>query len=333
MSSAQASGDHANSVARSVDDASVEDVQARLVDAARGYATSTPLTSFGDLIRARNTAVDLVDRTNRPGQEAELYLLLSQTSALLACATLDLGYVAAAKQNARAAYTYARVVSHPTAQAFARAIQATIELWEPNPRRGVDYATQGLSICPGGTVAVRLHAVAARCVAAAGGDGATVEHHLTAAADARNESDDEMCDRTGGEFGFSLARTSFSAGAAYLAMGDGTRAAHAAEAALSLYESEPAADRWYGGEYGARADLVAALVMAGDLEAAESRFEHLIGLPVPQRSERIVRRVNRLVRTLDKRSYAESPSARRMVGMLRAFAADNAQALVPASSH
>lgn len=330
MATARDSGDHANRAARYVEESSIEDVQERVHRIARSYAsTADPLTSFGELLRTRDAAMELADDTSRPSQEEPLYLVLSQTSALLAGATFDLGYPEAAKQHARAAFTYARVIQHTTALAFARATQATLDLWAADPQRGLQYARQGLELRPAGTVAVRLHSVAARCLAVTGGYDDEAREHLQRAEDARGADVDDMCDGIGGQFAFSTARMVFSAGSTHLALRDGPRAAASTQQALDLYAAAAPGDRWHGGEYGALADHVAALVLAEDLDRAEAAVSRLMSLPVPQRTEGIVRRVNQLALVLGKRRYAGTPAAQRMVSRLRTFAADSARKALP----
>lgn len=321
MSSAHESSDHAAGVARYVDDTSIETLQESVVRAARSYAGLEPLQAYGDLLKLRGRAYMLLDRTGRPSQEQDLYLAISQICSLLAGAAFDLGVPQAAAEHARAAHTYGRLIGHNAAQAFANAIQATLALWSGQPSRGVQFTKDGLDLVRTGPAAVRLHAVAARCWALQADEDAVVKH-LRQAEAARDGDGDGMCDEVRGEFDFSPARSAFSAGSAYLALGDGHRAAAEAGRALGLYEQAPSAERYYGALFGARADLVAAHVLTEQLEEAETTMQPMLELPVAHRTEGVVRRLRRLGHGLGHNRYATSPVARRVAGHIEEFMAE-----------
>lgn len=328
MTSANQSGEHAASVARYVDPDSIENLADAITIAAREYAGTSPAASFNRLLRLRDRAYDLLDRSKAPDQEKLLYLLASQAASLLAGATFDLGYPREAAVQARSAHTYGRLIQNPSAQAYARAIQCTVALWAGQPTRGLEYAEEGLRVRGHGTVAVRLHAVAARCWGLRG-DVDQARVHLEAADNARGGPIDEICDAVGGEFAFSPARTAFSAGATYLSLGDGPKAVTAASKALTLYESAQPEDRWVGGEYGARADLVAAHVLSDAIEQAERDAVPLLELPADHRTERLVLRARHLQNELADRRFRGNPGARRLGSELEGFVYDSARRALP----
>jgi hypothetical protein len=328
MTTAHESGDHAASVARYVDPNSIDNLADEITAAARAYAGASPAGSFTRLLRARDMSYDLLDRTKQPDQEKRLYLLASQATALLASATFDLGYPQEAVTQARVAHTYGRLIGDPSAQGYALAIQCTLAFWAGQPTRGLDYAEEGLRICPQGTVAVRLHSVAARCWGLRG-DLQQAREHLTAARNARGGPNDDICDGVGGEFGFSPARTAFSAGATYIALGDGPAAAAEASQALTLYAQASPQDRWIGGEFGARADLVTAHVLANSLDQAERDAAPLLELPSDYRSEPLVLRARNLQHELADRRFRGNAEAARLSSELEGFIYDSARRALP----
>lgn len=330
MNSADESSGHAASAARYVDPVMIEDLQDRVRTAAREYAQRSPVDAFAGALRIRDSSYGQLDRTGQPQQEQDLYLVASQICSLLAVSTFDLGYGDAAHQHARAAHVYGRLAGHPTAQAFALAVQCTLAFWSGQPTRGIAYAQAGLDLRPQGTVAVRLHAVAARCWAIKG-DRDAAEPSLRAAEEARGGLD-PMCDEIGGEFGFSPARSALSAGATFLALGDGRAAATAAQEALSLFAAADPADRWIGGESGARADLIAAHVIGGDLDQAEQQIVTLMDLAPEFRTQRLLQRIRQLQREITARRLHRDPRGDRIATALEAFVVDSLpRALPPAA--
>jgi hypothetical protein len=269
----------------------------------------------------------MIIRGYRPGDH-DAVVALNAYGLAAAGATFDLGYPQEAVTQARVAHTYGRLVGNASAQAYALAIQCTLAFWAGQPTRGLDYAEEGLRIRSQGTVAVRLHSVAARCWGLRGDlDQARV--HLTAAGNARGGPIDDICDEVGGEFGFSPARTAFSAGATYLALEDGSAAAAEASQALTLYKSASPQDRWVGGEFGARADLVAAHVLSDSLEQAERDAVPLLELPPDHRTERLVLRARHLQHELADRRFRGSAEAARLSSAIEGFIYDSARRALP----
>jgi hypothetical protein len=278
------------------------------------------------LLRARATAFGLAEGTRRPTQERDLYSLLSHLCALAGIASYDLGYLQAACGHARAAYTYARIIEEPTGLAFARVVQATLALWTGQPGRGIDFARSGLELRGRGTIAVRLHAIAARCCALRNGpdDAREAVGHLRQAAEAPGGAYDQLCDGIGGEFGFPPGRVAFSAAATYLTLGDANQAESAASRALELHKAAAQdADRWVGAEYGARADLAAARLLGGHLDGAAEALAPLAALAPPQRTVRLSRRAAGIRAQLAAPHYHGDRLASRINDILAAFIANS----------
>jgi hypothetical protein len=320
MSAAHEASDHSARVATYVDPDSIETVNDRVIGLARRYATTSPLDMFGDLRSLRENTHQLLDRTGAPEQQKDLYLALSQVSALMAAVSFDLGVPEAAAEQARSAHTYGRLISHSSAQAFALAIRCTLAFWGGEPARGARLAAQGLELRSQGAAAVRLHAVSARCYALMNDPDATRDA-IAAAEDAR-AGHDEMCDTLGGEFLFAPARAALCAGAAWLALEDGEAAAREARRSLDLYRDTPPEQRWYGGVHGARADLVAAQIYAEELDDATAQMQLLLDSPTDVRTSRLVQRARKLQALAGAPRFRGNGTARQLIGQAEAFVAD-----------
>ncbi|HET9253750.1 MAG TPA: hypothetical protein VFO16_00930, partial [Pseudonocardiaceae bacterium] len=241
--------------------------------AARAYYVTTPLAMLADLVQLRDTVYEQLERTHKPHQRAQLYLLAGLVCGLLSSVSWDLGHADVAEEQARAAHTYGRVIDHPSLCAWARALQVTVMFWTARPRRAAALAATALEDAPVGTARARLHSVCARSLALIGARQ-EVRAALGAADDElQHAGNDPFLDEIGGELGFDRSRRALCAGASFVALGDGTPAEKEATAALALFGEIPEPVRWAAGELGARVDLAAARVLRGDLAGAENALE------------------------------------------------------------
>jgi hypothetical protein len=153
---------------------------------------------------------------------------------------------------------------------------------------------------------------------------------LEAAEQAREDAGtDEMLDTIGGEFGFGSARLAMCSAAAYIALEDGPAAAVEARRALNLFAEAPEHERWIGGEYGARLDLVAALVIEGNLTEAEDEMRPVLALPPAQRTERLTQRVRALRTATTRPRHRALPAARRLGDMVEHFVSEAGPRALP----
>ena len=329
MSAAHESSEHASLASTQIEDSSIEDLQERVFRAAHRYAVTAPLLMFSELMRVRNQSYRLLERTKLPRQLEDLYVVAGQACGLLAGINYDLGYSDAASEQARAAFTYGKIAGHPSLSAFALALQSTIAFWSGEPRRGVQLAHDGLQLRETGTAAIRLHAVEARSWALQGFPDQTT-NALEAAEQARGDAGtDDLLDPIGGEFGFSSARLAGCSAAAYIALEDGPAAAREARRALELFSEAPEHERWIGGEYGARLDLVAALVIEGNLAEAETEMRPVLDLPPTQHTERLTQRVRALRMATTRPQHRATPAARRLGDMVEHFVSDAGPRALP----
>jgi tetratricopeptide (TPR) repeat protein len=197
-----------------------------------------------DLVRLRDTVYEQLDRTHKPRQQTELYLLAGQFWGLLSSVSLGLGRMDMAQAQAQAAHTYGSVIDHQSLRAWVRTLQSNVYLWCDRPRQAISVAESALSDAPRGTARARLHAAQGRAVAILGGyDEAT-----TALDSSSHELDvcgnDPLMGEIGGEFGFDRARHALCIGAAYVLLGNAPLAEARATRALELFDARPPHERW-----------------------------------------------------------------------------------------
>lgn len=285
VNAAHESVSHAIEAASSLDPSAMEHLHAAANKAARAYYITPPLEMLPDLVALRDTIYGQLDRTHKPLQQAELYLLAGQVCGLLSSVSWDLGLVEAAEEQARAAYTYGCVIDHLSLQAWSRALQVTLAFWSGFPRRATRIATAALENAPRGTARARLHSVNARALAMLGARG-EVGSELDSAADELDRAGgDDFLDEIGGELAFDRPRRGLCAGAAYVALGDGDHAEAEASAAVEMFATIPPEQRWGAGALGAHVDLGAARTLRGDLAGAQDALGPVFELPPARRTK------------------------------------------------
>lgn len=317
------SAEHAIGAASSLDPSALEHLHAAAQRAARAYYVAPPLEMLADLVRLRDTVYHQLDRTHKPRQQAELYLIAGEVCGLLSSVSWDLGNADMAEEQARAAHTYGNVIDHPSLCAWARALQVTVAFWSGRPRRAAEIAAGALTFAPPGTARVRLHSVNARALALVGARQ-EVTAELNAAADELNRAgDDPFLDEIGGELGFDRSRHALCAGAAFVALGDGEHAEPAATTAIELFAGMPDEARWGAGELGAWVDLGTARALRGNLAGTEDALERVFALAPERRTEALSRRLLNLGRVLGTARYRGAAEATRVGEAIEDFASNS----------
>jgi hypothetical protein len=322
MAAAHDSGDHAaRAESAAIGESALEQLADDVIALARAYPSTPPFPLFEEILRVRNKVYWLLDHTQRPGQQHDLYLIAGETCGLAASASFDLGYPYAAAEQARAAHAYGEIIGHNELRAWSDGMLATIALWSDRPEEALRHIARGLALTPEGTARIRLLCIGARAAAHIDlGQARTALREAVAERD-RGPSSTEIHDTVAGEFGFSPARQAFCAGSMYLQMADYRDAQRECETAVMLYEQAPPLERWYAAEFSARVDLAASRLMGDDLDSAQSALEAVFALPSGKRVEGLVQRMRRLRRTLGDKRYAGSSEARTVAGRIEEFTA------------
>ncbi len=310
---------HAIAAASVLDPSAIEHLYAAAGTAARDYYAKPSLEMLTDLLALRDTVYRQLDRTRKPKQQAELYLIAGQVCGLLSSVSWDLGLRNAAEEQARAAHTYGNVIDHPSLRAWARALQVTVTFWGGHPRRAASIAADALEGAPVGTARARLHSVHARALAMIGARG-EVRAELDAAVDELDRAGgDEFLDGIGGELAFDRARRGLCAGASYVALSDGDQAEREAEAAIQLFSATSSDEQWAAGLLGAHVDLGAARTLKGDLAGAKEALAPVFMLPASRRTEAIAQRLYALSRVLGTARYRSATEALELGGEIEDF--------------
>jgi transcriptional regulator with XRE-family HTH domain len=313
--------EHAIDAASALDPSALEHLQAAAERAAHTYLTTPPLTMLQELVQLRDTAYDQLERTHKPRQQADLYLLAGLCCGLLSSVSLDLGHPDVANDQARAAHTYGSVIDHPSLCAWARGLQATVILWSGQPRRVLTLTESGLHTAPIGSAQVRLYSVRARALSLIGARE-EVDASLAAAADQLDDAGaDAFLDGIGGELAFDRSRHALCASSSYLGLHDGPRAESAAEHALYIFAELPASDRWASGVMSAAVDLGTARAIRGDLAGCESAVGDVFSLPAGERTESVTQRLIALGRLVSAPRFRRSIEAQRLGASIEEFTA------------
>ncbi|MGB6163537.1 MAG: hypothetical protein WCF33_09905 [Pseudonocardiaceae bacterium] len=319
VNAGQESVHHAITAASALDPSALEHLHDAAQRAARAYQVTPPLAMLTDLVSLRDTVYEQLDRTHKPRQKAELYLLAGQVCGLLSAVSFDLGHPEVAQEQARAAHTYGSVIDHPSLCAWARAEQIIAMLWTDRPRRVVSLADTALGTAPVGTARARLHALRARSLAMIGARQ-EVRAALDAAADElQRAGDDPLLDEIGGELGFDHSRLALCAGTSFVALGDGEQAEIEATAALALFGELPEQARFVPGEHGVRVDLATARTLRGDLTGAEAALVPVFALEMERRTEAVAQRLTSLGRMLGSARYRDAAEAGRIGDAIEDF--------------
>ncbi|MDT8910922.1 hypothetical protein [Amycolatopsis sp. PS_44_ISF1] len=321
VSTARESSEHALDASSALDPSALENLVAMADRAAVEYYTTPSGEMLTDLVRLRNTVYEQLDRTNKPRQKAELYLIAGQVCGLLASVTWDLGRPHVSEEQARAAHTYGSVIDHRSLQAWARALQVTVAFWDGRPRQAIAIADTALETAPSGTARARLHSVKARALALRGARQEVQQELAKAAEELDRAGGDTFLDEVGGELGFDRSRRALCAGAAFVTLGDGDQAEIEALDALVLFAERPELSRWGAGESGARIDLGAARVLRGDLAGAEEALRPVLDLDSSRRTEAISLRMQKLRAMLSTARYRGAGEALQLGDEIEDFTA------------
>jgi hypothetical protein len=319
VNAGQESVHHAIKAASALDPSALEHLHDVAQRAARAFLVTPPLVMLTDLVRLRDTVYEQLDRTHKPRQQAELYLLAGLVCGLLSSVSLDLGHLEVAQEQARAAHIYGSVIDHPSLCVWARSRQVSLLVWTDRPRRAVSLADAALETAPVGTPRAKLHSMRARALAMIGARQ-EVRTALGAAADElQRAGNDPLQDEIGGEFGFDHSRRALCAGTSFVALGDGEQAEIEATAALALFGELPEQARFAPDEHGARVDLATARTLRGDLAGAEDALVPVFALDVERRTETMTRRLTSLGRMLGSARYRDAVEAGRIGDAIEDF--------------
>jgi transcriptional regulator with XRE-family HTH domain len=317
--------EHAERLAVTGADAvTVEQITAEVARLSRAYVSAPPLPLFTAMQNSLGRIQSVLDGHVRPSQARDLHFLAGAVCSLMANATLDLGREEAADDLARAAWTYGEIIGHRPLMAWARGTQALAAIWNHEYHDAAQIAEDGLAAAQDGTGLVRLHAIRARALAAAG-DFAQARSAIAAAAESSaTRPGDDLHDGIGGEFAFDNAKLAYYQAVVLVDADDPADAVQAAETAIGLYEVAPARARSYGCETLSRVHLARAQLLTGSLDAAAEALGPVLALDARLRVGSITQHLDTVRHLLRVPPYRGSATARRLDQRLAAFGAASA---------
>lgn len=330
MIAAHESSDRAaNDAGKLVSDASIGYLQAEVIRLARTFGSVSPLEFLVDCRRSRDLGFQLLERTNRPAQSTDLYVVIGQLCALMAEASFDLAIWPAVIEQAHAASLYGEMTGHRSLQAWALGMQAITAYWRGQFAEAVKLAQAGVALAPPGSPRTRLLSISARAWAHAGNK----ERARTALALADHDrhgigesGSDDLHDVIGGQFAWGPARHAMSGASALLTIGDAPDAARRSREAIRLQPRDQAGERVSAL---ARADLACAELARGQADAAEVVLEPIWELEPAQRRFGLVERLGNISDTLGQPRFAQSQPIAGLIERIAVFTADATPKALP----
>ena len=186
---------------------------------AQTYNTRTLFDEFDSAAALQRQAVDVLHRTARPNEIAQLFITIAQLGALMASCAFDLGRSRQAFQLSAASLLYAERGGDRSLAGWILGLQASLHLWGRQPARALELIDQGIGSASAGQPQFRLCHIGARAAALAGDRGRAVqllhdaEKHVDVGAD-------WLADDIGGEFHFDSGRAAACAAATWLVLAD-----------------------------------------------------------------------------------------------------------------
>jgi len=242
----------------------------------------------------------------------DLYVIGAKACAFLSWAAGDLGQLAAASAQGRAALILAEEADHPGARALALCAMSKTAFWDGQRSRARDLARLGYECCPRNSTRVLL-----ACQEADAGDVPAARQAISQATRAREEitGDDDL----GGVFACGQVRLANYLMGVYLRGGDLDAVL---QVAASAFACEPGEQVGYGtwGQIQIGAGL--AHLRAGELDGAVEWFGPVLALPPGQRLATMTGRLARVPLALSSSPYGKDPKASGLAEQIRSYCSE-----------
>jgi hypothetical protein len=323
MMAAHEGSDHAaEHEQQGIGETTLEQLRADLVRLSRLTDAGPPLASFLESRNVRNRLYRLLDRRQRPREQADLYFLAGCVSGLMGITANRLGYPDAAEELLRAGWAYANIIDHNALRGMLRAKLSTVMYWRGRFQESHDLAADGLRYSTQGPMGANLHLNQA-CAAAQLGDLNTARQAV-GRAHASREGDyhDDLAEIGGEEFSLSRATTYAKAGRALVDTGTGEPETLAElEGAISLYDQSgvPGEEHWFGGKALAVTDLAVVRLRSGAVDGAVAALGPVLALPPAHRVATLTTRLALVRQELTAPIFRGSPQARDLGDQIEVF--------------
>ena len=282
--------------------------------------------------RVRRHALQMTERTRRPGTLSDLYVISGQATALMASTAFDLNHWDASASLATSAISHASLAGHTSLQSWTHGLAALLANWRNEPDTALSHFHRGLRIAPPGTPSFRLRHIASRSYALLGDDSsvATVLHQARREQDEVGQPRDSLSEETGGEFAFGHARAAACAAAAWLDLRRGREAQESAQQALTELTALPSGRQPFSQVNGARLDMASACLLNHDLDGAEDAIQRVLALPPSLRNVSLSGRMARARNALASPRWATDAQARQLHDAIRSWLAEDGRLTPPA---
>jgi hypothetical protein len=300
----------------------LEQLRADLARISETYPHRPLYPTFIDLRNLRDRVFTTLEGRQPPALARELYLAASVLCGMLANASFDLGWLAAAETQARTAFLCAEFAGHNGLRAWIRGTQSLIAYWEDRNRDAVELARDGRRYpAETGTAQVRLAAIEGRAHGRLR-DKRAAEQAFCRAQKAREQIVD--ADQPGGILEFPTAKQALYAATMRLWLGrhtDIVRATQHATEAVELYQLAPSGRQRTGELCLARLDLALAQLHQLDLESAAEQIREVLAAARRRRTESILRRLRQVASDLQRPRFQTATLALNLQEEIRVFRA------------
>ncbi|MFD5673030.1 DNA-binding protein [Streptomyces sp. NPDC127040] len=298
MTARDAANEAGAAAAQSVSDTTIDQLREDALSLARSYGAASAFEVFRRARVLRSEAEHQRGLTKVPVQQQDLLIVAGQACALLSTAAFDLGALDDSARLARSAALYGEMARFDPLRAYATGSLAICAYFTGRPSEAVRHARSALAYAGLGDMARRrLLSIEARAHGHLG-DRERATRALVASTCQDSGERDALHDDVGGEFAFNEERLLMSNGTTALLVGDGAGAEVTAQRALDLVASRPPARQSVSVRGKAAADLAAAQVLRGDLDAAAATLETVWLIPAEQRVAGLLERTGGLRRAL-----------------------------------
>lgn len=291
--------------ATNIDATTLDQIHADIDRIARAYLTR-PLGELIHIMRSvRDQVFACLGRRQHPKHTRQLYRSAAQLCGLMASASSDLGYYAAARAHAQTAAICADLAGDSSTMAWIAATLSLIEFWDDQPTKALYETRAGRVHAAGDSDLLRLFSLEARAAARLGDARTTREaiNLMTNVMDRTNVADHRSI------FDFPHANALRCAGSSFLWLNQFGEARQALSQALDGFEAHAG-----GGSYAhiaaTRIDLSLAHLGERDFEAAYEALRPILNLSPQRLLSGTVRRFGHVRAALTQPPYKTDPAAR-----------------------
>ncbi|MCE7003817.1 hypothetical protein LWC34_13405 [Kibdelosporangium philippinense] len=282
----------------------------------KDYTGILPRARLSQLTGASAMLSDQLAHETRQAKVRDLHALAGRLGVLLAYTRQDLGDAGEGGRQAKLAGQHAALAGHDELRVHAKTVHANILFWHEKPAAALALVEPELPTAPAARQAGLLYNQARALAAIGNRDGA-----LEALVQAQGYVDLAPSDSLWGGTSFEWRPASglLLAASTHVRLGNGAAAAELAEQCLVAYQSRPRGEKPSNADVRALLELIAARVLTEDLDAAAEALRPVCELEPERRTERLVRRVEFVERTVAASRFAHTPEARALVEQTRDF--------------